>query len=376
MTRNSQHNDTKKQKSDSFRHDLRTHLSAIVSLTDLIRKSSDPEKTASLIEALHFAAGNAMAIVEGGAEIFKQPQQDTILLSCWLREFESMAAILANANEAQFKLHISSGLEAAAPMAPAPGYLHRVLMLLLDNALKYAHGATITLTASLKSETVMMLTLCDDGPGFGDEDPEFLFEPYHRGQGQRTTDGKGLGLWSARHILSVLGGTIEASRNPPHGACFHICLPIEEAETGQATSAGQAAESEQSSHKPQADHQPEILIVDDNRTNLLILTEILKALGYQPVAAQSGEEALRLVEDISPVLAILDIRMEDMDGWELIGRLQQNAQFTDLPVMAMSADDAPRIIAPFRAWLRRPINPETLYHLIQSCLEERQGAAG
>ena len=81
MTRNSLKTDTKKQKTDSFRHDLRTHLSAIVSLTDLIRKSEDQEKTAALIEALHFTASNAMTIVEGGAELFKQPKQDTILLS-------------------------------------------------------------------------------------------------------------------------------------------------------------------------------------------------------------------------------------------------------------------------------------------------------
>lgn len=375
MTRNSLKTDTKKQKTDSFRHDLRTHLSAIVSLTDLIRKSEDQEKTAALIEALHFTASNAMTIVEGGAELFKQPKQDTILLSCWLREFEGLASLLANSHGARFKLKISPALEAVTPMAPAPGYLHRTLMLLLDNALKYTHQAQIELTATLKSDSEILLTLCDNGPGFREENPELLFEPYHRGKEQDASDGKGLGLWSARHILSVMGGTIKAQENEPHGACFLITLPLEEARpsewqktppTGPSINQPPFAQAKQEEEEAKA----KILIVDDNKTNLLILAEILKALGLAPITAQSGSEALDLLERDLPDLAIFDIRMEGMSGWELIEQLQQTEKCAALPVIAISADGPPEVITPFKAWITRPIEADRLYELVTTCLAE------
>ncbi len=376
MTRNSLNTDTKRQKTDSFRHDLRTHLSAIVSLTDLIRKSEDQEKIAALIEALHFAASNAMTIVEGGAELYKQPKQEMILLSCWLKEFEGLASLLANSHGARFQLEISPDLEDGALMAPAPSYLHRTLMLLLDNALKYAQQATITLTAALKSDTEILLTLCDDGPGFREENPELLFEPYHRGEGQGASDGKGLGLWSARHILSVMGGTITAQENTPNGACFLITLPLEEAhlpeqeKTQSVSSPIRHAPLGHTGQQGEDKERAKILIVDDNKTNLLILAEILKALGFCPITAQSGNEALEILESTQPDLAIFDIRMDGMSGWDLIKHMQQKKDLAGLPVIAISADDAPERIVPFKAWLRRPIEADILYELLKSCLAE------
>ena len=113
-----------------------------------------------------------------------------------------------------------------------------------------------------------------------------------------------------------------------------------------------------------------ILIVDDNKTNLLILAEILKALGFSPITAQSGSEALELLKHIQPDLAIFDIRMDGMSGWDLIKHIQQKKNHAALPVIAISADDAPQTIAPFKAWLRRPIEADTLYELLTSCLAD------
>ncbi len=371
MTRNSLNTETKNQKTDSFRHDLRTHLSAIVSLTDLIRASSDPDKTAALINALHFAASNAMAMVEGGSEIHKPSQQDEISLTRWLSEFEGLAGVLANAHDTRFSLSVDPALEASNPPTPAPVYLHRTLMLLLDNALKYAPGAEITLNASLEQRSpersMLLISLCDTGPGFGSDTPDLLFEPYHRGAGHDAVDGKGLGLWSARHILSGLGGSITATENQPHGARFDIRLPIENRHETQALPAGSTAQPEQ--ERPPHD-EATILIVDDNRTNLLILGELLKALGYLPVAAQTGAEALALLAETPPDLAIFDIHMEDMSGWELLERLKAIPGLAALPVLAISADEPPKDIAPFRDWIRRPIQPKELYALIEGALAE------
>ncbi|WP_162916311.1 hybrid sensor histidine kinase/response regulator [Cohaesibacter haloalkalitolerans] len=342
-----------------------------MSLTDLIRASSDPDKTAALIDALHFAASNAMAMVEGGSEIHKPSQQDEISLVRWLSEFEGLAGVLANAHGTRFSLSVDPALEATNPPAPAPVYLHRTLMLLLDNALKYAPGAEITLNTAMERHgsepSMLLLSLCDTGPGFGSDTPDLLFEPYHRGAGHDAVDGKGLGLWSARHILSGLGGNITATANHPHGARFDIRLPIESRNEKKGLPTGSIGQPEE--EHPHHDGAT-ILIVDDNRTNLLILGELLKALGYLPVAAQTGAEALALLAETPLDLAIFDIHMEDMSGWDLLDRVKAIPGFAALPVFAISADEPPKDIAPFRDWIRRPIQPKELYTLIEGALAE------
>ena len=75
-----------------------------------------------------------------------------------------------------------------------------------------------------------------------------------------------------------------------------------------------------------------------------------------------------LLERDLPDLAIFDIRMEGMSGWELIERLQQTEKCAALPVIAISADDPPEVITPFKAWITRPIEADRLYELVTTCL--------
>ncbi|PLW78076.1 ATP-binding response regulator [Cohaesibacter celericrescens] len=347
------------QKTDRFRHDLRTHLGAIVSLTDLIRQTPSPQDCAPLLDALHLAADNAMAIVEGGTDLQSplghQPEQLLRLLG----NFDQLAKGLAQAHNTRFELHISDELRDQAPAIPEPTYLHRVLMLLLDNSIKYADGAPIQLSAAVKyhkTQSQIELIFSDTGAGFGDQDPMLLFEPYHRGKAEPSIAGSGLGLWSVRNIISVLGGKIQAQENTPSGAKITIDLPFE---TEQTAPDGPSAKEQASTSKPL-----HILLVDDNQTNHLILGEMLEAMDCECLHASSGHQALQLLRQTRPDLAIIDIRMAQMDGWELATRIRNTDSYGDFPLIALSSDPIPAQIAPFDDWVQRPLAPARLYQLL------------
>ncbi len=81
-----------------------------------------------------------------------------------------------------------------------------------------------------------------------------------------------------------------------------------------------------------------VLIVDDDRTNLKILTKIVESQGYETENASGGNEALSLLETLTPDLILLDIMMPDINGIEVCKKLQQDPRLSDIPVIMVTGD--------------------------------------
>lgn len=347
-----------RQETDALRHDLRTHISAIISLAEMIKKEPEHGNKSHLLDALQLAAGNALAIMDGNIYQRQTSVGDMINILDLLKDFELLARGLIQSSSAQLNLEIDQSLQKNPYYRTDQVQLHRVLMLLLDNAFQYAPGSDLTLAASRTAQGDIQLCLCDYGTGFGDENPELLFMPYHRGSKHRSIQGTGLGLWSARNILNLLGGSINAEPNTPHGACFIILLPNEPPSPPQTGNQSQAKGTESCKGK--------VLVVDDNKTNHLILGEMLKSLGFDPTHCLSGPQALDQLARNHYDLALIDIRMADMDGWELARQIRNTKQAEEnVPLIALSADSAPAKLNHFSLWLQRPIRPGDLIKALQ-----------
>src|SRR5262249_36837961 len=102
----------------------------------------------------------------------------------------------------------------------------RVLVNLLDNAVKYTPPGSTILIGAEASDQVMHVVVEDDGPGLPELDAERLFEPFTRGQTESSIAGVGLGLALCRTIIEAHDGTIRAERRQPNGARFEIRLPL------------------------------------------------------------------------------------------------------------------------------------------------------
>jgi len=148
------------------------------------------------------------------------------------RQWHSLAEIVGSAfagmgtRTGERRLHTE--LAADLPLVELDaGLFERVLVNLLDNAIKYTlPGATIWIRATALGET-MHLWVEDDGPGLPvDRNAEALFEPFTRGVRESPIPGVGLGLALCRSIVAAHGGVIVASQRQPHGARFEIHLPL------------------------------------------------------------------------------------------------------------------------------------------------------
>ena len=93
---------------------------------------------------------------------------------------------------------------------------------------------------------------------------------------------------------------------------------------------------------PEKAHAPQILLVDDNATNLQVLYQTLEGQGYRLLAARSGKDALSIAQRALPDLILLDVMMPEMDGFETCARLKADARTSDAAIIFLSALTEPR----------------------------------
>jgi signal transduction histidine kinase len=210
----------------------------------------------------------------------------------------------------------------------------QVLSNLLTNAAKYTEpGGRIALTA--REENGFVVIECrDNGIGMTDDLVPRVFDLFVQGQRglDRRQGGLGLGLAVARTLVELHGGTIEAaSGGTNHGSTFTVRLPI-------ATAAAADAIRERDVLLPPVRRMAKgadglVMVVDDNRDARDTLIDALKQAGLDAVGAASSAEALDLAARRHPRVAVLDIGLPEIDGYDLARALRSRS------------DGVPRLIA-------------------------------
>jgi two-component system cell cycle response regulator DivK len=114
----------------------------------------------------------------------------------------------------------------------------------------------------------------------------------------------------------------------------------------------------------------QILVVEDNPRNMRLLRDVLQATGYGTLEASTGREALALATGHGPALALLDIRLPDMDGVEALRLLRMDERTTSIPVVAVTAQamkgDRERFLAAgFDGYLSKPIDVDDLLAVVE-----------
>jgi PAS domain S-box-containing protein len=195
--------------------------------------------------------------------------------------------------------------------------LAQVVANLLTNAAKYTgNGGRITIEAHRQGAEIV-LTVKDDGIGIAGELLPRVFDMFtqERQAADRSRGGLGLGLTIVRNLVELHGGTVQAdSEGPGKGSTFTVRLPAA-AEAPAAIEVAPVA-------APAAQAPRRVLIVDDNEDALELLAELLRNAGHVVATAKDGPTALAVAKTCHADVAILDIGLPVMDGYELADRLR------------------------------------------------------
>ena len=250
-----------------------------------------------------------------------------------------------------------------------PTRIEQIITNLLDNALKYtAPGGHIRIEVATRGDEVS-LAVSDSGVGISPDLLPHVFDVFVQGEStlDRAQGGLGIGLALARQLIELHGGRIEAeSGGPGAGSTFTVRLPVALEPSQSAPSAGQEA----------AVGTYRILLIEDNDDGREMMVTILGEYGHQVLEAADGIEGLRVAAATVPDIALVDIGLPSIDGYEVARRLRADPRTAQIRLIALTgyglADDQRRAAeAGFDRHLVKPVNFDRLLAAIAACQKRR-----
>jgi PAS domain S-box-containing protein len=352
-------------------HELRNPLAPIVSAIQLLKLRGD-NKSAREYQVIERQVKQMVRLVDDLLDLSRISRRNIELKK---KPFDLRDA-LAKAAEIALPLleHKRHDFEVKVPPCPLivdgdDARLTQVFANLLNNAAKYTdEGGRIVLTVR-HSKAHIIVEVQDNGVGI---DPALLprvFELFVQGyqDADRAEGGLGIGLTLVRSLVLLHGGEVEARSAGLHaGSTFTVRLP----------SVDQPLEVEPEPEPPvataAADKRRQILIVDDNDDARLLLAEVLATFGHKVQSAADGPAALALLEGFKPDVAILDIGLPGMDGYELATRIREMPDHKQLRLLALTGYGQPEDAthtrgAGFDVHLVKPIDIQRLLaHIVSA----------
>jgi CheY-like chemotaxis protein len=243
---------------------------------------------------------------------------------------------------------------------------------LLSNAVKFTpKGGRIQVRLERVNSHVEV-AVSDTGIGIRPDFLPYVFERFRQAEAATTrkTGGLGLGLAIVRHIVEMHGGSVEASSaGEGEGATFRVRLPLmivhpTAREMRREHPRRERAEVLSSLGGLQGIR---VLAVDDEEDALALLRVVLEAAGAEVTTVRAPLDALQRIGDIKPHVAIIDLGMPEMDGFELISRIRKsnNPTIRNVPAAALTAfarseDRTKALRHGFEMHLAKPVDPGEL----------------
>ena len=246
-----------------------------------------------------------------------------------------------------------------------PTRLAQVFANLLTNAAKYSpRGGAITIAGDRSGDRVCV-RVRDTGIGISPSMLPRVFDQFvqERQALDRSAGGLGLGLSIVRSLVELHGGTVEAhSEGLGQGSEFRVTLPL-------CTGTGMP---DAKPPQPAASAGPKglrVLIVDDNEDAATLLARVLTAWGYLVCVAHDGASALAIAETFTPDVALLDIGLPGMDGYELSRRLLAIPTLADVRLVALTGygqarDRDAALEAGFHEHMVKPVDLDALERVL------------
>ena len=267
--------------------------------------------------------------------------------------------------------------------------LAQVVSNLLTNAARYtAPGGHIELVAKREGNGMIAVSVRDDGMGLAPDILPRVFDLFF--QGKRSLDraegGLGIGLALVKNLVAMHGGAVSAaSDGPGRGSTFTIRVPGERVAAGERAGnangrddvAAVADDIAPLQRTTMSTAGRRVLLVDDNIDGVQALAELLKECGHHVEAVYDPASALHVVSRFAPEVAVIDIGLPVMDGYELVQRLRRErlggeCLFVALTGYGQDTDRKRSRLAGFHHHFVKPLDPSRLLRLIDTLSPPRQ----
>ncbi|ANU28153.1 ATP-binding protein [Planococcus versutus] len=346
-------------------HELRTPLSSVLGFTELLlNKQLKPEKQERYLKTIYKEAMRLTNLINDFLDLQRMESGDQV----YRMEKLSLNEIIIETVE-KFRTQSTHPIilvDDASDVVVLGDHdrIAQVLMNLIGNAIKFSPlGGNITI--SLKNDLgSLRVTIQDEGIGIPVEDIPKLFSKFQRidNSSRRKIGGTGLGLAISQEIILQHDGKIWIESQEEQGTQIHFELPL-------------ITEPQPFTSHEDIEENPPVMIVEDDLSLALLLSEELKVNGFKVIYHTNPSEAFKEAKRTPLVGAVIDIMLgEELSGWDLVDMMKENSLTKNIPIVISSAldptSDAQKINK-ISHYLTKPYAPINLSKVMKKLLDKQ-----
>jgi signal transduction histidine kinase/CheY-like chemotaxis protein len=352
-------NDLKTRFLSNMSHEFRTPVNSIISLSRLLIDRLDGDLTSEQEKQVMFIQKSATGLSELVNDLLDLAKVEAGKITVRPAAFEvsELFATLRGMLRPLLAHNSSVNLVFEPPMEiptlhTDEGKVAQILRNFISNALKFTQQGEVRVSA-VRVDDRIRLSVTDTGIGIAAVDRARIFEDFVQIESaiQAQVKGTGLGLPLARRLAGLLGGQVEVSSQPGVGSTFSATIPLVYSELNEA-------EPPASPIWPCDPHRSPVLIVEDNPETLFTYEKYLARSCYQPIAARTVLAAKQALEQIRPVVIVLDVLLEQQNTLAFLSELKASPDTQAIPVLvATLVENEQQVrVRGAEAFLNKPID--------------------
>jgi len=323
-------------------HEIRTPMNGIIGMIDLLLSTNPTSQQRTYLELAGQSAETLLRLINDILDFSKIEAGKFELESVGfkLRDTlgDTLQTLAGRASEKGLELTCRIPSEIPDDLIGDPGRLCQVIVNLTGNAVKFTEEGEIAVCVNVESmigdDVHLHFSVSDTGTGIPPEKQQVIFEAFRQADSSmsRRFGGTGLGLTISSHLVEMMGGRIWLESETGKGSTFHF----------SAVFSLQKDAPIKPEPGPVTLHGLRVLVVDDNKTNCIILQEMLNNWRMNPTVVDNGQSALVEMERAAKAgepfhLALLDGMMPGMDGFELAEQIRQNPGLSRTTLIMLSS---------------------------------------